>query len=95
MNGEAVAIDYLRKMALEQIDAGAAFLDVNVDELSHRLPEQIAAMEYLVDLVGLVSTVPPRSTRPILLVVAPVDSFTHAASSLPVYVHLNGVAVWL
>ncbi len=58
MQGEPVAIDYLRRMALEQIEAGAAFLDVNVDELSHRLPEQIAAMEYLVDLLGRVSTVP-------------------------------------
>jgi len=58
MSGEQVGIDYLRKMALEQIEAGAAFLDVNVDEYSHRLPEQIATMEYLVDLLGGVSSVP-------------------------------------
>jgi 5-methyltetrahydrofolate--homocysteine methyltransferase len=58
MNGEQVGVDYLRKLALEQIEAGAAFLDVNVDEYSHRLPEQISTMKYLVGLLGDVSTVP-------------------------------------
>ena len=42
---DPIGVDYLRRLALEQIDAGAAFLDVNVDEYSHRLPEQIETME--------------------------------------------------
>jgi excisionase family DNA binding protein len=29
------------------------------------------------------------------LVVHPVSSFTHASRTLPVYVHLKGLAVWL
>jgi 5-methyltetrahydrofolate--homocysteine methyltransferase len=57
-DGHEDGVAYLRRMAVEQIDAGAAFLDVNVDEYSHRLPEQIETMEYLVGLLGPVSTVP-------------------------------------
>ena len=45
-------------MAFEQIAAGAAFLDINVDEYSHRLPEQIETMQYLVGLLGEISSVP-------------------------------------
>jgi 5-methyltetrahydrofolate--homocysteine methyltransferase len=56
--GEEVGIAYLRKMATEQIEAGAAFLDVNVDEYSYKLPEQIETMEYLVRLLGPISSVP-------------------------------------
>jgi 5-methyltetrahydrofolate--homocysteine methyltransferase len=40
--------DYLSAAAQRQIDAGASFLDVNVDEYSHRPQEQIAAMQWLV-----------------------------------------------
>jgi len=40
--------DYLSAAAQRQIDAGASFLDVNVDEYSHRPEEQIAAMQWLV-----------------------------------------------
>ena len=40
--------DYLSAAAQRQIDAGAAFLDVNVDEYSHKPDEQIAAMQWLV-----------------------------------------------
>jgi 5-methyltetrahydrofolate--homocysteine methyltransferase len=57
-DGDQLGIDYLRQMALEQIHAGAAFLDVTVDEYTHRLPEQIETMEFLVALLGPVSTVP-------------------------------------
>jgi cobalamin-dependent methionine synthase I len=52
------AIAYLRAMALQQIEAGASFLDVNVDEYSHRLHEQIQTMRALVDLLGPVVSVP-------------------------------------
>jgi cobalamin-dependent methionine synthase I len=53
-----VAVAYLRALALSQIDAGAAFLDVNVDEVSLKLDEQIEAMRWLVELLTPVSTVP-------------------------------------
>jgi 5-methyltetrahydrofolate--homocysteine methyltransferase len=56
--GNDAGIAYLRAMALEQIDAGAAFLDVNVDEYSHRLADQISTMQFLVRLLGPVATVP-------------------------------------
>ncbi len=57
-NGDRVGIDYLRKLALEQIEAGASFLDVNVDEYSHKLPEQIETMVFVVELLAAVSSVP-------------------------------------
>ena len=56
--GDQTGVDYLRRMAFEQIAAGAAFLDINVDEYSHRLPEQIETMQYLVGLLGAISSVP-------------------------------------
>lgn len=56
--GDPIGVDYLRKLALEQIEAGAAFLDLNVDEYSHRLPEQIETMQYMVGLLDSISTVP-------------------------------------
>ena len=42
-----------------QTRAGAHFLDLNVDEISHRLNEQIEAMQWLVGYYQSVSTVPP------------------------------------
>jgi len=53
-----VARDYLRAIALHQVAAGAAFLDVNVDEVSLKLDEQKDAMRWLCELVGEVSSVP-------------------------------------
>jgi cobalamin-dependent methionine synthase I len=52
------AIAYLRAMALQQVEAGASYLDVNVDEYSHRLHEQIQTMRALVDLLRPVVSVP-------------------------------------
>ena len=49
---------YLRAMALRQVERGARFLDINVDEYSHRLPEQIETMRWLVDLIGPIVHVP-------------------------------------
>jgi 5-methyltetrahydrofolate--homocysteine methyltransferase len=43
--------DYLRGMAAKQEQAGAAFLDVNVDEFSMDLPERIKAMQWTAALV--------------------------------------------
>ena len=42
-----------------QTRAGAHYLDLNVDEISHRLPEQMAAMRWLVRHFQSVSKVPP------------------------------------
>ena len=53
-----VAVAYLRALAKDQIDAGAAFLDINVDEVSLKLPEQIEAMRWLVELIEPYSSVP-------------------------------------
>jgi len=53
-----VAVAYLRAMVFNQVGAGALLLDVNVDEYSHRLPEQIETMRWLVGLIGPVASVP-------------------------------------
>ena len=49
---------YLRALAKDQIDAGAAYLDINVDEVSLKLPEQIEAMRWLVGVIEAYSSVP-------------------------------------
>src|SRR5262245_6303925 len=53
-----VALDYLRAVAHHQIATGANFLDINVDEVSLKLPEQIAAMRWLTRLIGDYSSIP-------------------------------------
>lgn len=53
-----VALAYLRALALSQVEAGAAYLDVNVDELSLKLEEQVTGMRWLVELLGPLSPVP-------------------------------------
>jgi cobalamin-dependent methionine synthase I len=58
LEGNEIGAKYLRKLAAEQIHAGAAFLDVNVDEYSYKLAEQIEAMEFLVGLLADASSVP-------------------------------------
>ncbi len=50
---------YIRYEVERQTKAGATYLDLNVDELSHRVGEQIAAMRWLVQYVQSVSEVPP------------------------------------
>jgi 5-methyltetrahydrofolate--homocysteine methyltransferase len=57
-DGDDAGIAYLRKLAFEQIERGAAYLDVNVDEYSHRLPEQIETMEFVVSLLAPIASVP-------------------------------------
>jgi cobalamin-dependent methionine synthase I len=52
-NGDAeAALAYIDSIVRRQVDAGAHYLDVNVDEVSHRLPEQIETMRWLVDHVS-------------------------------------------
>ena len=50
--------DYLRVMAAKQEQAGASFLDVNVDEFSMDLPERIKAMQWTAALVQGASRLP-------------------------------------
>jgi cobalamin-dependent methionine synthase I len=54
----AAGLAYLRALALRQIESGAHFLDINVDEVSHRLPEQIETIRWLVQLIAAVAPVP-------------------------------------
>ena len=51
--------DYIRYEVNRQINAGAHYLDLNVDESSYRLDEQKQTMEWVVKYVETVSTVPP------------------------------------
>jgi cobalamin-dependent methionine synthase I len=53
-----VAHAYLLAIAQQQVDAGAAFLDVNVDEVSVKLEDQKAAMRWLVGAIGPLVDVP-------------------------------------
>lgn len=54
----AVALAYLRAVAIHQVRAGAAYLDVNVDEVSLKLPDQIAAMVWLAGRLSAAVDVP-------------------------------------
>ncbi|MFV2063150.1 MAG: dihydropteroate synthase [Chloroflexota bacterium] len=54
----ATAVDYVAWMAQRQIDRGAAYLDLNVDEIDHAVEGRLAAMVWLVKAVGPVSSVP-------------------------------------
>lgn len=49
---------YVQAEALRQIDAGAAYLDLNVDEVTYKLDVQKECMRWLVKAVQEVSTVP-------------------------------------
>ena len=44
----STALSYLRTLARRQVKAGARFLDVNVDEISTNLDDQLEAMRWLV-----------------------------------------------
>lgn len=52
-NGAArgLGADYIQTMACEQEKAGAAFIDINVDEFSVELDERVKAMKWTVGLV--------------------------------------------
>ncbi len=52
------AARYVAWMAERQIDGGADYLDLNVDEISHDVGGRLEAMHWLVAAVGPVSTVP-------------------------------------
>jgi 5-methyltetrahydrofolate--homocysteine methyltransferase len=54
----SVALSYLRTLAERQVEAGAHYLDVNLDEFSSKLDEQIEAMRFLVSVLAPVVSVP-------------------------------------
>jgi 5-methyltetrahydrofolate--homocysteine methyltransferase len=54
----ALAASYVRWMAARQIAGGAAYLDLNVDEVSPEMDIRCAAMTWLVGVVGPASSVP-------------------------------------
>jgi len=53
------AISYIKYQIDRQIKSGANFLDLNVDEVSYKLDEQIISMKWLVNIVENLSSVPP------------------------------------
>lgn len=53
-----LAATYVRWMAARQIAGGASYLDINVDEYSPDVDGRLAAMAWLVSVVGPVSSVP-------------------------------------
>ena len=54
----STALCYLKALARRQIKAGAQFLDVNVDEVSNKLAEQLEAMNFIATALALVLEVP-------------------------------------
>jgi 5-methyltetrahydrofolate--homocysteine methyltransferase len=54
----AEGLAYLRHLAERQAQAGAAFLDLNVDEISVKPAEQKAAISWLVRTIGAMSPLP-------------------------------------
>jgi len=56
---QAEGAAYVHFEARRQIAAGARFLDLNVDEVSHELDVQKASIRWLVETVQQASTVPP------------------------------------
>ena len=54
----ASGLAYLRALALHQEQAGATYLDINVDEFSLKPSEQKSAMEWLVGTVQTMSNLP-------------------------------------
>ena len=61
VNGDEAAEGeaYIKHEVDRQTKAGAAYLDLNVDELSHRVGEQIEAMRWLVRYIQSVADIPP------------------------------------
>ena len=49
--GKAAAIDYLQALARKQEQAGASFLDVNVDEFSTNIDERVHVIKWMAEVV--------------------------------------------
>jgi len=59
MNGHnSQGIDYIKWEIERQISNSASYLDINVDEYSYKLDEQIVAMKWLINVIKDLSSVP-------------------------------------
>ena len=56
--GKAAGVDYLQSLARRQEAAGAAYLDINVDEYSTDVEQRIELMKWTVDVVQQACTIP-------------------------------------
>lgn len=88
MSGEepdaSTALAYLEAIVAAQIAAGAHYLDLNVDEVSLDLSEQIAAMRWLVRTIEPWTTVPLAIDSPHpALIEAGLDEAAGGTSGLP------------
>ncbi len=54
----STALSYLRTLARRQVRSGAHFLDVNVDEISNKLVNQLEAMRFLVGTLAPLVDIP-------------------------------------
>ncbi len=54
----STALSYLRMLAERQVKAGAHFLDVNLDEISDKLADQLEAMRWLVKMLAPLVDIP-------------------------------------
>ncbi len=54
----STALSYLRTLAQRQVKGGAHFLDVNLDELSNKLADQLEAMRWLVRTLAPLVEIP-------------------------------------
>ena len=50
---------YIKTEVLRQENAGATFLDLNVDEISHKIDIQKASMKWLIGFYCSVASIPP------------------------------------
>jgi 5-methyltetrahydrofolate--homocysteine methyltransferase len=55
---KAAGIDYLQSLAREQEAAGAAYLDINVDEFSTDVAERVRIMRWTVDVIQKAVAIP-------------------------------------
>lgn len=87
----STALAYLEAMVASQIAAGAHYLDLNVDEVSLDLSEQIAAMRWLVRTIEPWTTVPLAIDSPNPAIIeAGLDEAAGGASGPPL---LNSVSL--
>ena len=56
--GRQAGVDYIRSMAREQEDAGATYLDINVDEFSTDVEQRVALMKWTVETVQAAVGIP-------------------------------------
>jgi hypothetical protein len=54
----STALSYLSTLARRQVKAGAHFLDVNLDEISNKLDDQLEAMRWLVRMLAPLVDIP-------------------------------------